>query len=186
MDRIAEQLAAYHRVPTAPVNVAWAKVRILETLEADLADERVLDMFLAVAADPGEFDMARCHVLRHLEFADISTPADRRKVGECLAAALSREDDWTVLCWLGRAAQDYGEVSELLRVATERVLDPGEYEDVRFNCLPVLTRLGPTPVVVAALRQLARGKDTLAESARKTLRAWGQDAEHDAADRRGV
>jgi hypothetical protein len=181
MDRVAKQLAAYRRVPTDAKGQAWGKVRILEALEDDLADGRVLDFFLAVVGDTSEFDMARCRLLEYLGCAPVTAAADRHKVGECLARALPAEENWTVRCWLGRAAGAYGDVPELLQVATERVLDPAEDEDVRFNCLEVLTRLGPTPAVVAAFRQLAGGKDLLAQSVRSKLHEWGQTAEPGAA-----
>jgi HEAT repeat protein len=73
----------------------------------------------------------------------------RQRVGECVAAALPDEKDWTVRCWISRAVAAYSDIPAARAVAIARAVDPSEDEDVRHNCLSGLD--GTEPEVVQAL-----------------------------------
>jgi hypothetical protein len=177
VDEVERHIAAYRSAPFDAAGEAWAKTAALEALEEFLPDGRVLDFFLAVVADSSEYDMARLHLLKLFEVDP--APAARQLIGECVAAALPGEEDWTVRCWLGRAVAAFADIPAARAVAIARALDPAEDEDVRHNCLAGLRPSDPE--VVPALRQLAAEDSLLGHTARERL-ARAADAEPGAAD----
>jgi hypothetical protein len=179
VDDVERHIAAYRAAPFDARGEAWGKTAALEALEAFLPDSRVLDFFLAIVADPAEYDMARLHLLKLFE-AD-PAPAARSRIGECVAATLPAEKDWTVRCWLGRAVAAYTEIPAARAVAIARVLDPSEDEDVRHNCLAGLW--GSDPGAVPALRQLAAEESPLGRAARERLARASNAEQGAAADR---
>ena len=67
MDAVERDIAAYRSAPFDANGEAWGKIAALIALEKLLPDSRVLDFFLAIAADPTEYDMARVHLLKLFE-----------------------------------------------------------------------------------------------------------------------
>jgi hypothetical protein len=158
-------MAAYRTAPFDARGEAWGKTAALEALEAFLPDKRILDFFLAVVADPAEYDMARLHLLKLFEFNPV--PTARSRIGECVAAMLPREEDWTVRCWLARAVAAFSDIPAARAAAIARALDPSEDEDVRHNCVAGLW--GSDPEAVPALQQLAGEDSLLGRAARERL-----------------
>jgi len=165
VDAVERHIAAYRAAPFDPNGKAWGKLEALEALEELLPDGRVLDFFLGIIADPAEYDMARLHLLKLLEVNP--APAARQRIGECVAAALPGEEDWTMRCWLGRAVAAYSDISAARVVAIARAADPAEDEDVRHNCLSGLR--GSEPDVVQTLRRIAAEGGSLGSAARRRL-----------------
>lgn len=165
MDAAERHIAAYRAAPFDANGEAWGKTAALEALEEFLPDGRVLDFFLSIVADPAEYDMARLHLLKLFEVDP--APAARQRIGECVAAALPGEQDWTVRCWLGRAVAAYSDIPAARAVAIARAVDPAEDEDVRHNCLCGLR--GTEPEAVQALRQIAAESGSLGSAARRRL-----------------
>ncbi len=133
VDAVEGHMAAYRAAPFDARREAWGKTAALEALEEFLPDGRVLDFFLAIVADPAEYDMARLHLLKLFEINPV--PAARSRIGACVAAILPSEEDWTVRCWLGRAVAAFSDIPAARAAAIARALDPSEDEDVRHNCL---------------------------------------------------
>jgi hypothetical protein len=165
VDAVEQQIAAYRAVPFDEDGEAWGKVSALEALEDHLPDERVLDFFLEVIADPAEYDLAGVELAKLFELDPV--PAQRARIGELLAAALVAEEDDLVRQWLARAVACYTDVPAARAAAIGRVLDPEEDEDVRHNCLTGLCRAEPE--VVRVLRQLAGAPGSLGGAARDHL-----------------
>ena len=165
MDEIEHHIATYRSAPFDGQGEAWGKTAALEALEEFLPDDRVVDFFLTVIADPTEYDMARLHLLKLLEVAPALVA--RQQIGQCVATTLQNEEDWTVRCWLARAVAAYMDVSVARAVAVAVVLDQDEDEDVRHNCLAGLRTSDPE--VVSALRQLATQDGMLGHAAQEQL-----------------
>jgi hypothetical protein len=151
VDEVERHITAYRAAPFDAKGEAWGKTAALEALEAFLPDGRVVDFFLGIVADPTEYDMARLRLVKLFEINP--APAERQRIGECVAAALPGERDWTVRCWLGRAVAAYSDIPAARAVAIGRALDPAEDEDVRHNCLAGLRPSDPE--AVPALRRIA-------------------------------
>ena len=117
-DAVAEQMERYRSSPFDSSGEAWDKIAALESLEAQLNDPRVIDFFVAVIGDPAEYDMARVHLLKLLEICP--APEFRQRIGECVAAVLPGEPDWTVRCWLGRAVAAYSDIPAARTAAARR------------------------------------------------------------------
>lgn len=165
MDEVERHIAAYRAAPFDANGEAWGKTAALEALEEFLPDDRLLEFVLGIIADPAEYDMARLHLLKLLEVNPF--PEARQRVGKCVAAAITGEEDWTVRCWLGRALAAYSDVPAARAAAVARALDPSEDEDVRHNCLAGLA--ASDPEVLPALRQLAAEDSLLGVAARRQL-----------------
>jgi hypothetical protein len=133
VDEVEGHIAAYRAAQFDVKGEVWGKTSALEALEAFLPDGRVVDFFLGIVADPTEYDMARLRLLKLFEINP--APEERQRIGECVAAALPGEPDWTVRCWLGRAVAAYSDIPAARAMAIARALDPAEDEDVRHNCL---------------------------------------------------
>jgi hypothetical protein len=168
LDEVERHIAAYRSASFDANGEAWEKTGALEALEQFLPDGRVLDFFLNIISDPAEYDMARVHLLKLFEINPV--PSARRRVGDCVAAALPGEQDWMVRCWLGRAVSRYNDIPAARAVALACVLDPGEDTDVRHNCLFLLGQHRDHPEVAQALVQLAAGDGLLATAARRELK----------------
>jgi hypothetical protein len=173
MTKLEEQIAAYRAVPFDEKGEAWDKVRTIEEMEEQIGDRRVLAFFLGIVSDPAEYDMARCHLLKWFEGDPAQHTEGHRRIGECIASALAKEEDWLVKSWLARAADAYHDVPAIARVSAERLLDRQEHEEVRCGCLQVLERLGPTKDVLVAFGAVADSDDAVAEHVRRVLREWG-------------
>jgi hypothetical protein len=178
LDEVERHIAAYRAASLDANGEAWGRTDALEALEQFLPDRRVLDFFLGVIADPAEYDMARVQLLKLFEVNPV--PAARRRVGECVAAAMLGEQDWMVRFWLGRAISRYNDIPAARAAAVACVLDPAEDRDVRHNCLFLPRRQRDDPAVGRALAQLAAGDGLLARAARRELEI-GPDAEPSAA-----
>jgi len=181
LDQIDEQIAAYLNIPNTHKDEQWGKVQIIESLEEHFADQRVLDFFLSVIADHKDYEMARLHILKYMEIADIPNPTNRQKVGECLTNSFSKEKGWTLRCWFGRAASRFRDIPEVVRAAVDCVLDQNEYADIRINWFQVLVGLKLHPIAIDTLQQLGRLNDDLAAWALDILQKWNLDIGPDGA-----
>lgn len=174
MKKLADHITAYRAVPFDSKGEACGKVRVLERLEDHLGDPDVLAFLLSILGDTGEYDMARCHLLKWFECDPASDAESHRRIGECIADTLRREDDWMVKCWLARVAGVYSDVPAIVTVAAERFRDSAESDDVRCGVQRGLEGLGPTAEILELFHAVAAGTDTIAEYARDTLNRWGQ------------
>jgi hypothetical protein len=167
VDDIERHIAAYRAAPFNTRGEAWGKTTALQALEEFLPDDRVLDFFLGVIADPTEYDMARIQLLKLFEVNPAN--AARNRIGECVAAALTLDEDWVVRCWLGRAVSYYNDIPAARDAAVSCLLDSDEDNDVQHNCLFRLGQQRDNPEVAQVLNQLAAGDGHLASAARREL-----------------
>jgi hypothetical protein len=173
MDTIDQKIAEFWQLQPGADGECWGKAAIVEELQRSIGDRRVLGFFLRLIADHSEHDMARVEVLKSLELNPPLPPEDRLRVARQIAMTFRGERDQVVRQWLGIALAGYVDLPAAFEAAAARVRDPAEDEDVRFNCLAALERLGPTREVVSFFRDLGAGSDSVAASAQRQLSEWG-------------
>jgi hypothetical protein len=172
-DAIAKKIAGFERLTPDAHGECPGRVEIIEQLQDAFGDARVVDLFLRLIGDGCEHDMARVAVLKFLELNPPMPAQVRFQVASQLVAALLVERDETVRRWIAIALGGYTDLGPAFTVALARLRDAAEDEDVRFNCLAALKRVGPVEPLIRAYREVAAGSDALASSAHRQLIEWG-------------
>ncbi len=145
-----------------------AKRRIIADLDESLGDPRVLELFLKVVADPGEYDLARIEAVKIL---DLYPPDDRVGAGRVIAGALDVEDDYLVRQYAAMSLGPYAGDPEVFKALSLAVLED-EDVDVRHNALWSVTNAEPDERITALLQRLTEDPE-LGSAAKRTLQERG-------------
>lgn len=171
MDAIERHILAYRSAPFDSNGEAWGKTEALKALEDLLPDDRVLNFFLDLIADPDEYDMARVEALKVLQLWGPPSEQSRGRVGRRLSEVFLAEPDVLVQQWMAIAAENFIGLPEVFEVASMLLADPEADLDVRHNCLAAVQRLGRSDRVVGVLKPLTSDPQ-LGVHVRRILKEW--------------
>ncbi|WP_051809733.1 HEAT repeat domain-containing protein [Actinoplanes subtropicus] len=146
------------------------KAEAVASLDEHAADPEVITFLTAVAADPGEYDLARIECMKILRWWPPPMPAARRDAGRAVAAAL-REDDELVRQHAAMSLGPYLDDPPVFEALTAAVLHDDDL-DVRHSALAAVAEAGPADRRADLLRRLA-GDAELGRAAARTLDSWG-------------
>lgn len=148
------------------------QVDLIVELEDHVADERVLDLFVALIADTAAYDLSRIECVKILRLWPPEQPADRRRVGQTIATVLRDDEDDLVRQYAAMALGPYAEDPAVFDTLTA-ILTPGAEDDIdlRHNALSSVAEAGHDERTGALLRQLTDDPE-LGTAAARTLREW--------------
>ena len=148
-----------------------AKLAALETIQA--SDDAEATEFLAtVAADPGEYDLARTEALRALEVRAMGRQ-ERELVAGVLNKLMRDDEDPDVRIYAARTLAGVMDLPIARQTVEKHLLDPEEDEDVRHNAFFALERGGDSQWAVGVLMKCL-GDSSFQTGARRLLAKWGK------------
>lgn len=150
-----------------------AKVEAVAALDEHVADPRVIGFLTAVAADPGEYDLARIECMKILRLWPPPVPDVRRDAGHAIAAAL-REDDELIRRYAAMSLGPYLDDPPVFEALAGALLHDDDV-DVRHGALTAVAEAGPARSNADLLRRLT-GDPELGRAAARTLDRWAGEA----------
>jgi HEAT repeat protein len=147
------------------------KVEAVTALDEEAADPQVAAFLTAVAADPGEYDLARIECMKILRLWPPTAPDARRDAGRAIAAAL-REEDEILRQYAAMSLGPYLDDPPVLAALTAALLHDDDL-DVRHSALSAVAEAGPADQHADLLRRLA-GDPELGRAAARTLDRWAE------------
>ncbi|MET0132479.1 MAG: HEAT repeat domain-containing protein [Kibdelosporangium sp.] len=172
MDEVARLIESFRSVAATDDVDGSAKVEIVVKLEGRVGDERVLELFNAVIADPDEYDLARIECLKILRLWPPDEAGHRRVVGRTIATVLAAgdDDDLLVRQYAAGALGPYTRDATVFDTLAGALVDDEDI-DVRYNALSSVEEAGADERAVALLTRLA-DDPRFRSAALRTLRTW--------------
>jgi hypothetical protein len=173
MDRVALLIGQFRSMPFDNDDDGSRRVEVILELADDRGDSRVLDLFLAVVADPAEYDLARIECLKILDLWPPAAPDDRQRAGRTIATLLWPDEDYLVRQYAAMSLGPYARDDVVFDALAEVLLHDDDI-DVRHNALSSVTAAGADDRRTALLRQLSTDPE-MGRFAVAKLRDWGED-----------
>src|SRR5262245_33904674 len=171
-ERAADLMRVFSRLGASTPGESPERIEMLRELEQ--APQSTVTQFLArVAADPGEYDLARIEALKILESRPIDSMDTRSQVARELRRVLDGDEDDEVRAYAARAMANFIDAPGARASMGRYVLDTEEDEDVRHNAFFALERGGPSPESEPILDR-CRSDPAFSQAAERVLRQWGR------------
>ena len=171
MDAIQEHIATFRRLTPDELGECYGKCAIVEGMEDNLADERVLSFFLEIVADIDEYDLARIAALKILQLWSAPSDDIHLRVGRELAHVIVSEQDVLVQQWAAIAAENFVDVPDVFAAVVSALGDRHADLDVRHNCLSAVENLRGSEQAKNALRQVVADTE-MGANVRRILTEW--------------
>jgi len=173
MDKIDELISRFKRENTRSLeNIKKSqKTNLIRELEPYIDDPRVIDLFLAIAKDEKEYDLARIEVLKIFEIADKLSGDNRNRVAESIRIVMLTSIDDLVRSYAGMAGASYMDFDGVARLMEQIVQDAKAPEDLRYSAFGAIRRAGPSTTRIQVLRALL-GDEAFKKSAARVLGGW--------------
>ena len=172
-DTISAQIAAFSAARHDADGESPEKCSVIQSLEDNSSDPRVVSFLLDVISDPNGYDLARIEALKIFQLLVPSDAVTNDRIGRCIATLVKAERDVLVRQWSAIAAENFVSVDEVVAAISSTLMDQDADLDVRHNCLAAVMRLVNSEQVARILRSVEYDP-RLGVSVRRILDERGQ------------
>jgi hypothetical protein len=144
---------------------------IILALEAYRHETRVIDFFLKVARDEGEYDLAHIEVFKIFELIEPAKKESRFNIAYAIQEVLLEGQDDEVRNYAAMAASSYMDNHAVAETIMGIVKNPREPTNLRWNAFAAIKSNPALPQSVDVLRALLRDEE-FKTSATRVLSEW--------------